>query len=200
MKIGRLTFSGASVALLVIQLVLVSCLAAEYLYQRWRCPRVWTRAAAIDPKSPMSGRYLAMQLTVDGCQSTLPSAKLATFPRDVNGAVKPGPFVLRPQSSQPANFNAYLKAVDNKLVAVRVEGQENPAMGQGITAMPGTPCDQMRLDAPLDFLLAKHTPSPLPLKPGQELWVEVTVPPEGSPQPVQVAVKQDGAWKPLGYE
>ncbi len=50
------------------------------------------------PSLPMRGRYLSLQLTVDGCQSTLPSAKLATFPRDVNGAVKPGPYVLRPQA------------------------------------------------------------------------------------------------------
>ena len=34
----------------------------------------------------MRGRYLSLQLTVDGCQSTLPSAKQADFPRDVNGA------------------------------------------------------------------------------------------------------------------
>ena len=204
MKIGRFSIpfslSGAAIALIVIQLALVSAFAVKYLYQRWTCPLAWTRAVGADPEASTHGRYLRLLLMVDGCQSTLPSAKLATFPRDVNGAVKPGPFVLRPQSPQPAYFNAYLKAVNNKLVAVRVEGQEDPAMGQGITAMPGTPCDQMRLDAPLDFLLARHTPSPLPVKPTQELWVEVTVPPEGPPQPVQVAVKQDGAWKPLGYE
>ena len=94
--------SGISVALLVIQLALVSAIAAKYLYQRWRCPRVWTRAAAIDPEMPMRGRYLSLQLTVDGCESTLPSAKNATFPRDVNGAIKPGPYVLR---QQPGRFS-----------------------------------------------------------------------------------------------
>jgi len=30
--------SKASIALLVIQLALVSSIAAKYLYQRWRCP------------------------------------------------------------------------------------------------------------------------------------------------------------------
>ena len=47
MKIGRFTFSAASLALLVFQLAIVSTIAAKYLYQRWSCPRVWTRAAAI---------------------------------------------------------------------------------------------------------------------------------------------------------
>ena len=204
MKIGRFSIpfalSGTAIALIVIQLALVSTFAVKYLYQRWTCPLAWTRAVGADPEASTHGRYLRLQLMVDGCQSTLPSAKLAMFPRDVNGAVKPGPFVLRSQSSQPAFFNAYLKAVNNRLVAVRVEGQEDSTMGQGITAMPGTPCDQMSLDAPVNFLLAKHTHSPLPLKPGQELWVEVTVPPKGPPQPVQVALKQDGIWKPLAYE
>ena len=116
MKIGRFTLSGVSIVLLVIQLLIVSSIAGKYLWQRWRCPRVWTRAAAIDPELPMRGRYLSLQLTVDGCQSTLPSAKFATFPRDVNGAIKPGPYVLRPR---PVLFRANLKVQNNQLVALR---------------------------------------------------------------------------------
>ena len=61
--------------LLLIQLAIVSSVAAKYLYQRWTCPRVWTRTVAFDPELPMRGRYLSLQLIVDGCQSTLPSAK-----------------------------------------------------------------------------------------------------------------------------
>ena len=101
MKIGRVSFSGAVVAMIVIQLALVSCFAAEYLYQRWTCPRAWTRAVGADPDVSTHGRYLRLRLMVNGCQSTLPSAKLAAFPRDVNGAVKPGHYVLRPEP-QPA--------------------------------------------------------------------------------------------------
>ncbi len=78
-------FSKASIALLVIQLAIVSTVAAKYLYQRASCPRVWTRTAAYDPALIMRGRYLSLQLTVDGCGSTLPSAKDAEFPRSING-------------------------------------------------------------------------------------------------------------------
>jgi hypothetical protein len=196
MKIGRSTLSGVSIALLVFQLFVVSSIAGKYLWQRWRCPSVWTRAAAIDPELPMRGRYLSLQLTVDGCQSTLPSAKLATFPRDVNGAVKPGPYVLRPQ---PVTFRANLKVENNKLVAVRPEGQEDPATGQEISVMPSAPCGQMVLADGVDFYIPDTARSPLPLQSGQELWIEVTVPPTGPPRPIQLALKDNGAWKPLAF-
>ena len=38
------------------------------------------------------------------------------------------------------------------------------------------------------------------LKRGGELWIEVTVPPDGPPRPIQVALKQDGVWKPLAFQ
>ncbi len=197
MKLGRLTLSGASVTLLVFQLLVVSSIAGKYLYQRWRCPRVWTRAAAFDPQMPMRGRYLSLQLTVDGCQSTLPSANEATFPRDVNGAIRPGPFVLRPQS---VYFRANLKVENNQLMVMRIEGQENSTAGEEVSARPGSPCDQMRLESPVDFYIADEARSPLPLRPGQELWIESTIPPKGPPRPTQLALKLDGAWKPLAFQ
>ncbi len=194
MKIGRFTLSAASFVLLVIQLALVSTIAAKYLYQRWTCPRVWTRAVAFDPSLPMRGRYLALQLTVDGCQSTLPSAKNATFPRDVNGAVKPGPYFLRPMA---VTFNANLKVVNNTLVAVRLEGTEDASAGDAVVGTEGSSCDRMQLASSTDFFISDTAQNPLPLKPGQELWIEVTIPPKGPPRPMQLALKDNGAWKPL---
>ena len=194
MKIGRFTLSFASLVVLVLQLLIVCSVAMKYEYQRWRCPRVWTRAAAYDPALPMRGRYLSLQLTVDGCQSTLPSAKDATFPRDVNGAVRPGPFMLRPQ---PVYFQANIKVQDNRLVAIRIQDADIHSGGQEVAAAPKAPCDQMRLESPVDFFIPDTAQSPLPLKTGQEMWIEVTVPPKGPPRPIQLAMKQDGAWTPL---
>jgi hypothetical protein len=199
MKIGRFTLSAASLALLIFQLAIVSTIAAKYWYQRWSCPRVWTRAAAIDPQLPMRGRYLALELTVDGCQSTLPSAKDANFPRDYNGAVKPGPYVLRPRA---VDFRADLKVVNNTLVAVRPEGEEtagseDSTAGEEVVGTAGSACNEMRLASSTDFFIADTAQSPVPLKSGQELWIEVTVPPKGPPRPIQLALKDNGAWKPL---
>jgi len=194
MKIGRFTLSLASIALLALQLLLVSAIAAKYLYQRWRCPRVWTRTVAYDPELLLRGRYIATQLVVDGCQSTLPSAKAAQFPRDFSGVVKPGPYVIRPTS---VSFRADLKVQNNQLVAVLIEGDESGRAGQVISALPGAPCGEMRLDEPVNFYISDTAQSPLPLKPGQELWVEVTVPPKGPPRPLQMAMKENGVWKPM---
>ena len=77
--------SGASLAVLVIQLAIVSSIAAKYLYQRSTARACGRSAAMYDPDLVMRGRYLSMQLMVDGCQSTLPSAKQAQFPRNLDG-------------------------------------------------------------------------------------------------------------------
>ncbi len=188
--------SKTSVALLLIQLTIVSSVAAKYLYQRWTCPHVWVRTVAIDPDLPMRGRYLSLRLTVDGCQSTLPSAKAARFPRDINGAAIMGPYMLQ----ATAIFHADLKVESNRLLAFRIPDDENGTLGQEVSVWPGAACDAMRLDTPVDFYLAEHAQSPFPLKPGQELWIEVTVPPKGPPRPTQIALKGNGAWTPLAFQ
>lgn len=197
MKIGRFTFSGTSIAVLIVQLAIVSTVAAKYFYQRWDCPRVWTRATAIDPYLPLRGRYLALELTVNGCQSTLPSAKGAIFPRGFNGAVQPGPYTVRRNTNW---FRAKLKVENNTLIALRIDGQEDSSEGEQVAGRAGQPCDQMQLSPATDFFVSDAAQSPLPLKPGQELWIEVTVPPTGPPRPLQLAVKDNGVWKPLGLQ
>jgi hypothetical protein len=198
MKLARRNISGASLLLLAIQLALVCSVAATYLYQRWSYPRIWARTVAIDPSLPMRGRYLSLRLTVDGCQSSLPSGKLAMFPRDVNGVVKPGPWTVAP--GQPFSFPAQLKVVDNKLVAIRPQEGQETTTGQFVSIWPGAACDQMRLNQPVDFFIPEHAALPLPVQTGQELWIEVTIPPNGPPRPIQLALKQDNAWKPLAFQ
>jgi hypothetical protein len=198
MKIGKLTLSAASLAVLALQLLLVASIAGKYLYQRWRCPRVWTRVFASDPDLPLRGRYLSLQLAVDGCQSTLPSAGQASFPRDLNGAAAPGNYAIR--SGVPVEFSATLKVEDNRLYAVRIPDQENSYAGQQVTAWPGSGCDRMRLNQPADFFIARTAKSPLPVEKDQELWIEVTVPPKGPPRPLALALKDHGVWKPLALD
>jgi uncharacterized membrane-anchored protein len=190
--------SKTSVALLVIQLALVSSIAAKYLYQRVTCPRVWVRTAAFDPNLVMRGRYLSLQLTVSGCQSTLPSAKQAVFPRNIDGTTRPNGFSVAPR--QFVQFPATLKVEGGKLFAIRIQDQDSRPSGQTVTAWPGAQCEEMRLNQPVDFYIAEHAASPLPVKQGDELWIEVTVPPQGPPRPIQLALKQDGVWKPLAFQ
>jgi hypothetical protein len=191
-------FSKASIALLVIQLAIVSTVAAKYLYQRASCPRVWTRTAAYDPALIMRGRYLSLQLTVDGCGSTLPSAKDAQFPRSING--DPGGRTFSIRAADTVWFHAKLAVKDNKLIAIRVPDSDTSMATQTIAGTSGSSCDQMRLAQPVNFYIPEHAADPTRLKPGQELWIEVTVPPKGPPRPLQLALKNNGAWKPLAFQ
>jgi hypothetical protein len=193
MKLSKL-----SVALLLIQLTIVSSIAAKYLYQRWRCPRAWTRTVAYDPDLPMRGRYLSVQLIVDGCQSTMPSALEITVPRNAEGVPVGKTFSVN--APQPVQFPATLKVEGSKLVAIRIPEDDSQSRGQTVSAWPGSSCESFRLDQAVDFYIAEHAASPVPVKPGQELWMEVTVPPKGPPRPIQLALKEDGAWKPLAFQ
>ena len=125
-------FSKTSIVLLLIQLALVSSIAAKYLYQRPSCPRVWMRAAAYDPDMPMRGRYLSLRLTVDGCQSTLPNALHAIFPRNADGTTRKGGFHVNWQG--PVRFRAKLKVEDNKLLAIRIPEADLTSKGEDVTA------------------------------------------------------------------
>jgi uncharacterized membrane-anchored protein len=191
-------FSKTSIVLLLIQLALVSSIAAKYLYQRSTCPRVWVLAAAYDPEMVMRGRYLNLQLTVDGCQSTLPSALHAIFPRNTDGTTRKGGFHVNWQGA--VQFRAKLKVENNRLLAIRIPEADQRSKGVNVTAWPDSSCDAMRLDQPVDFYIAEHAADPTPLKPGQELWIEVTIPPQGPPRPLQLALKDNGAWKPLAFQ
>lgn len=198
MKLYNTSVSRTSLLLLAIQLVLVCSVAATYVYQREHYPRVWTRTVAYDPSLPLRGRYLSLQLIVDGCQSSLPSGKLAVFPRDFAGAIKPGPWTVAP--GQPFSFPVELRSVNNMLVAIRPQEGQETSSGQMITARPGSTCDKMTLQEPVDFYIAEKAAVPLPLKDGQELWIEVTLPPKGPPRPIALAVVENGSWHPLAYQ
>jgi hypothetical protein len=198
MKLGKATVAGVSLWLLVIQLAIVSSVAAKYLYQRWTCPRAWTLSTAYDPESVLRGRYLSVQVTVDGCRSTLPSAEQAGMARDLNGVPTGKKFTIR--GEQVVRFPARLKVLDGKLIAIRVPESESEFGAQMVTAQPGSNCSEMRLESPVDFYIPEHAADPTPVKRGQELWIELTIPPKGPPRPLQLAMKDNGVWRPLAFQ
>jgi hypothetical protein len=193
-----MTPAKTSVALLAIQLALVSSIAVKYAYERAKCPRVWTRTLWHDPDAPLRGRYQSLQLIVDGCKSTLPSAKQAGFPRDVNGVPNGEDYSVAAPIF--VEFAAQLAVRNNRLVAIRISDGEDAPVGENVIAQTGISCDAMRLSAPVNFYTPEHAPGTLLTKAGQELWVEVTVPPKGPPRPIQLALKDNSAWKPLAFQ
>jgi len=44
----------------------------------------------------------------------------------------------------------------------------------------------------LAYFIPEHVPDPSLRPPGEELWVEVTLPRRGPPRPIRLAVKKDG--------
>jgi uncharacterized membrane-anchored protein len=200
MKLGKFSIPFASIVVLAVQLALVCSIAAKYLYQRSTCPHVWVRTVAVDPEGVMRGRYLALQLVVDACQSTLPSAKMAKMPHNLEGV--PVGNTYRVQSQFPVSFPARLSVQNNKLVAIRIPDSGDPSRGQWIQTQPGLPCDSLYLLDSVDFYLPEHAALPWAASPMsvREIWVEVTVPPKGPPRPIQLALKDNGVWKPVAFQ
>lgn len=71
--------------------------------------------------------------------------------------------------------------------------------GQMVDAWAGASCDAMMLDQPVYYYVPDNASALFPLKPGQELWIEATIPPQGPPRPTQLAIKESGRWKALAF-
>ena len=177
-----MTMRTRAVGLVVIQCLLVSSIAVKYLYERATCPRVWTRASQYDPELPMRGRYLALSPQVDACE-----------------VMKNG----RPSEVQAfgiRSFRTRLAARDGKLVAEDARDQLPRTDFPAVTVGVNRSCSQGQIWRGIDYFLPENAKSPFPLKPGQELWVEVTVPPQGAPRPIQLALSDKGTWRVLKFE
>lgn len=52
-------------------------------------------------------------------------------------------------------------------------------------------------EGPVAFFIPENVPDPSRRASGEELWVEVSVPPKGLPRPIRLGVKKDGVLTPL---
>jgi hypothetical protein len=166
--------------LFFVQLVLVLSVAGKYLYERQTRPRVWTKATQFDPNLPLRGRYLALQLLLDAC----------SLPQDAE-------HVIRPYSGSHSfwQWNVSLAAENGKIVPrVAPQGRET------LTLFADRPCDRAALSNQELLFIPDRARVPLPLQPGQELWVEVTVPANGPPRPIQIALSSAAGFHPLKLE
>lgn len=172
-----------AVLLIVIQVLLVSTIAAKFLYERKVCPRVWTRAAQVDPDSPLRGRYLILPLRVDACG----------LPKEHDNH-KDTPYTAMGTEYRSSD----VVARDGKLLAVE---NRSPAGGDRLTIWTpkNTPCDRAILSPGTELYIPESARMPS-LKTGEELWVEVTVPPKGPPRAIQVAVSGNGKFEPIRFE
>ena len=175
-----------AVVLLIVQAAMVLSIAGKYLYERKTSPRIWVRTAQVDPNTPLRGRYLALQLAVDACGLR---RDRAYYSGPIVGSKPPDPGFWR--------WAVRSQAKNGKLVAVPAADTDRPEQIQEVTLWGARACDHATLSGFVDFFVPDTTQSPLPTQPGQELWVEVTVPPMGPPRPIQLATSQNGAFTPL---
>lgn len=180
-----------SLLLMMVQLALVSTIAAKYAYQRWSAPRVWTRAVAVDPETLMRGRYLSLRLMMNACGNELPQP-----------SANPGTVIYRGglPTYFDASFPVRLRVAHNRLEAVRLAENEGVHAANHAYVPLDATCANVPLEEPVDFYLSEKAADPSRLQPGQELWIEVTVPSQGPPRPLQLATKDHGVWKPLALK
>ncbi len=50
---------------------------------------------------------------------------------------------------------------------------------------------------PVAYFIPEHVKDPSLLEPGEELWVEATLPPDGMPRPIRLGIKRNGILQPL---
>jgi hypothetical protein len=181
----------AALLLLVVQLLLVSSVAAKYLYERRTCPRVWSRATQYDPNLPLRGRYLALQLLVDACQ----------LPRDPAHFQRYPVYGLHPAARRPGDWkwDVSLDVANGRLIPVLHDHPKAPGDVFQLVLAEDRPCDRASLTPSSEFFIPDRAQSPFPLKPGQELWVEVTVPPSGPPRPIQLALSTKSSFQTLVF-
>jgi len=155
----------------VIQVCLVASLGTKLLYDRSTLPRVWVNAAPYDPSLPIRGRYVSLQVIVEprGIQETKPGAEWQPS-QSVVLRVENGRLLADAKQKDvpytPSGLHVrYIKVADEK-VAV--------------------------LDKPVAFFIPEHVPDPSRRPPGEQLWVETTIPKRGPPRPIRLGVRKDG--------
>jgi hypothetical protein len=158
------------VAVAVLQCLMVLSVAGKYALDRARLPRVWVKAAPVDPNLPVRGRYVSLRLQVESA----PSAAQTVLARL---SAAEGRLVATPDTSG----NVYI-------VPAAFRGEANSIVSRWV------------LLEPVAFFIPEHVADPSRRPAGEELWVEVSVPSRGSPRPIRLGVKRDGVINPLDLQ
>jgi hypothetical protein len=160
-----------------LQVLIVLSLGAKLLVDRMRLPRVWVQTAAYDPDLPIRGRYLSVRVRVQGDRVYAGTP----FP----SGDRSGPWSqMRPVS---------LTAENGQLVA-------SPSTywgGSHVTRWRTVQGELTVLQEPVAYFIPENAADPSRRQPGEELWIEVTVPKKGPPRPIRLAIKRGDSFTPL---
>ena len=163
-----MTRGQAGLLLALAHVALVGSLGVKLLVDRARLPRAWARTMPFDPSTPLRGRYVRLGVEV-------------------------------PLESTVAGDGAYaepgvrLRAVDGRVVGTIDSGSAAPRLQ--LRREGGSLAS--RLAEPVAFFIPEHVPDPSVRQPGEELWVELTLPKGALPRPIRLGVMRAGTLTPL---
>src|SRR5262245_43037566 len=151
-----------------LHVAIVASLGVKLIADRATRPRVWARVAPLDPDLPIRGRYVRLRIEVQPADGL--TVNRDTYYAPVELTVRNDTLVCTP-------------ATDSSGLTV-----SNLARQGG---------DLVVLTQALAYFIPEHVSDPSSRQPGEELWVEVTVPKRGAPRPIRLGVKKGGTLTPL---
>ncbi len=159
--------------LALLQAGLLLSLAGQLLLDRVTRPRGWIRTEPVDPHLPIRGRYVDLALVIPA-----PAGAPEAGP---SGA----PVVLRAKDGQVRAEPAGAATPRSRSL------QAFPGASWTPGASPGpAPAQLWRLEPSVAFFIPPEVADPSRRPPGEQLWVEVTLPAEGPPRPIRLGVKR----------
>lgn len=147
--------------------------------------------------------HLALVLTVAGKyyadRAALPRAWAKAAPFDPNLPVRGRYVRLRVEAELQSN-GTVLPGGANQ-ARLFVDGGKFVAIipGPGGVWVRSLPGNRAALVEPVAYFIPEHMADPSRRPAGEELWVELSVPPAGAPRPLRLGVKKDGALRPLDF-
>ena len=143
---------------------------------------------------------LGAKLVID--RATRPRVWARTAPVDPDHPLR-GRYVRMRVEGEPVGFGNDHSSVDVRLVARgELLGLQLTSESTGLRAelINRDGRERALLFAPLAYYIPEHVPDPSIRAPGEELWVELTLPKAGPPRPIRLGVKKDGVLKPLDLD
>lgn len=156
--------------LALLQGGLLLSLGGQLLLDRATRPRGWILTQPVDPHLPIRGRYVNLGLLVPAPER--PAGQDIPWSGER--------VVLRSEAGQ---------------VRADLAGSTTP-LSRSLAATPEG--ERWRLGPSVAYFIPPQVADPARRPPGEQLWVEVTLPAQGAPRPIRLGVKRgDGAISPL---
>jgi hypothetical protein len=160
--------TGRGLLLALLQGGLLLSLGGQLLIDRTTRPRGWIQTEPVDPNLPIRGRYVNLALVVPPPDGASDQSVLSAR------------VVLRSEADQ-----------------VRAE-LASPATPRSRSLRAVPQGNRWQLEPSVAYFIPPQVADPSRRPPGEQLWVEVTLPAEGPPRPIRLGVKRgDGPIVPL---